>query len=360
VDTLDQILNNLWTSDYVQKNPTKAYKSQYNAEYLAVASYMQGGARPNDAAYSKMGKVLVGLEDNIRADSPPPPPPPSELPFAEATVSNPVVAVIPVGTNNYNCNDANRDFDLDFGMIPRKTINLTGVGRNVRVRNVYAEITDPYGGSGFQRNGMNVNVLCNHVSVRKYFVKDTPTVVDTITVACKPNTKFTLLEALGEAPKDSQEQNAHCDSLQVQGAIGKIEIGLASFYIAGVRPPNHAGKGFQLDILAALGQTGGDFVVDMKKVDFTLQGTPATGARSSFAIGKDDNARIQLFMEEVYCAGGAFENMLVNYPSPLVKTISGSTGNRKTTFPNNAQGWNGEFLEHTDGSHFVTRAMLGV
>ena len=75
MDTLEQILDNLWTSVYVQKNPSKAYKSQYNAEYLAVAEYMNGGQRPNTTSYSKMGKVLVGLEDQIRASTPSPPPP---------------------------------------------------------------------------------------------------------------------------------------------------------------------------------------------------------------------------------------------------------------------------------------------
>jgi len=74
MDTLDQILENLWSSDYVQKNPNKAYKVQYNDEYLAVAAYMGGGARPDIATYSKMGKVLVGLEDNIRGGIPDPPP----------------------------------------------------------------------------------------------------------------------------------------------------------------------------------------------------------------------------------------------------------------------------------------------
>lgn len=74
MDTLDQILDNLWTSDYVQKNPNKAYKTQYNTEYMTIAQYMNGGTRPNPTNYSKMGKVLVGLEDQRRANVPPVPP----------------------------------------------------------------------------------------------------------------------------------------------------------------------------------------------------------------------------------------------------------------------------------------------
>lgn len=73
MDTLDQILDNLWSSTYVQSNPSKAYKTQYNEEYLAVAQYMNSGVRPDTTGYSKMGRVLVGLEDHIRASQPTPP-----------------------------------------------------------------------------------------------------------------------------------------------------------------------------------------------------------------------------------------------------------------------------------------------
>lgn len=86
MDTIDQIQDNLWTSDYVQKNPNKSYKSQYNAEYLAVAEYMNGGDRPNPANYSKMGKTLVGLEDQRRAVTPEPEP---EPPPVSGGLSNP-------------------------------------------------------------------------------------------------------------------------------------------------------------------------------------------------------------------------------------------------------------------------------
>lgn len=79
MDTLGQILDNLWTSAYVQQNPNKSYKNQYNAEYTAIAQYISGGTRPNPANYSKMGKVLVGIEDQRRAavGTPVPPDPPT-------------------------------------------------------------------------------------------------------------------------------------------------------------------------------------------------------------------------------------------------------------------------------------------
>jgi Polysaccharide lyase len=89
IDTLDQILDNLWTSDYVQKNPNKSYKTQYNNEYVAVAEYMKGGTRPNPTNFSKMGRTLVGLQDNINAGVPVPPPPPPPPPPPSAGLTNP-------------------------------------------------------------------------------------------------------------------------------------------------------------------------------------------------------------------------------------------------------------------------------
>jgi hypothetical protein len=75
---LANALTNIWGSDYVQKNPTRAYKVSYNAEYLAVSAYLNGGARPaNPATFSKLGRGLVEAEDVQRGVVPPPDPPPS-------------------------------------------------------------------------------------------------------------------------------------------------------------------------------------------------------------------------------------------------------------------------------------------
>ena len=111
MDTLDQILDNLWTSDYVQKNPTKAYKTQYNAEYLAVAAYMQGGTRPDVTNYSKMGKVLVGLQDNIPAD-PDPAPDPDYL-WDVPVLSSPLIK-IPTNAASDVAKGSGQDLHLTF------------------------------------------------------------------------------------------------------------------------------------------------------------------------------------------------------------------------------------------------------
>jgi hypothetical protein len=73
---LNHAIQQIWSSDYVQKNPNKAYKTSYPTEYAAVATYVNGGARPsNTSAYSKLGLGLVEAEDVLRNVTPPPLPP---------------------------------------------------------------------------------------------------------------------------------------------------------------------------------------------------------------------------------------------------------------------------------------------
>ena len=62
-DKLDAAINDIWGSDYVQKNPNKAYKNAYQSEYQVVAAYLNGGPRPDPANFSKMGRGLVVSED---------------------------------------------------------------------------------------------------------------------------------------------------------------------------------------------------------------------------------------------------------------------------------------------------------
>lgn len=337
---------------------SQSYRKDNPLEYQKVVDYLNGGVRPTGVV-TEMGLGLVEVEDVRRGELPPP----SGLPFSEAVVVNPVRPVIPSSQTGFTC-DTGKDYVIDLEMIPRKTLTLTGSPRNVQILNVYSRITDPYGGSGFWRGGINIDLKAEHVSVTNMYTEPTETLTDNITVACKPTTKVTLQRLLLESPKDSREPTAHCDCLQVQGAVGRIEIGLASMFLAGVRPPNHAGKGLQLDILNAIGETGGPFTVDMRKVDFETQGVPASGSRSNIMVGKDDNDKISLTMDEVYGSqgpgGGAFDSWLVNYPGALQKTVTGQAPNRIVTFPGNAQGWAGEFRERPAGTHFVTRSMLGI
>ena len=85
LENVDKGLDDIWGSDYVQKNPNKSYKTQYATEYQKVAAYLNAGARPDPAGFSKMGRGLVQLEDARRGlltdPEPEPEPPPTSLPL---------------------------------------------------------------------------------------------------------------------------------------------------------------------------------------------------------------------------------------------------------------------------------------
>ena len=68
-------LANIWQSDYVQKNPNKAYKSSYAVEYGQVAAYLNGGPEPNFSGFSKLGQGLCQAERARRASGGTPPVP---------------------------------------------------------------------------------------------------------------------------------------------------------------------------------------------------------------------------------------------------------------------------------------------
>lgn len=124
MDTLDQILENLWGSDYVQANPNKSYKTQYNAEYLAIAQYMNSGTRPDTTGYSKMGRVLVGLEDNIRANAPPPDPDPDpgDYLWDAPTLSSPITRTVTNASSSVP-KGAGQDLLIVFGEQLNRTIS---------------------------------------------------------------------------------------------------------------------------------------------------------------------------------------------------------------------------------------------
>lgn len=87
---LQEAIQNIWSSDYVQKNPNKAYKTSYAAEYAAVGAYINGGAEPaNWQTFSKLGKGLVEAEKERRGEVVTPvPPDPTPVPSDAYFVSD--------------------------------------------------------------------------------------------------------------------------------------------------------------------------------------------------------------------------------------------------------------------------------
>lgn len=66
-DQIKEGLAFIWSSDFVQKNPTKAYKNLYASEYTKVAAFLNGGPEPIYSGFSKLGKGLCEIESARRA-----------------------------------------------------------------------------------------------------------------------------------------------------------------------------------------------------------------------------------------------------------------------------------------------------
>jgi hypothetical protein len=65
-DKLHAALVNIWSSDFVQKNPSSAYKKQYPSEYAALAEFINGGDDPGDVFRSKLGRGQADIERIVR------------------------------------------------------------------------------------------------------------------------------------------------------------------------------------------------------------------------------------------------------------------------------------------------------
>jgi hypothetical protein len=79
---LKEAIQNIWASDYTQKNPNKAYKVSYADEYAKVATFINGGPEPaNWQSFSKLGAGLVEAEvERRKATQPEPEPEPEPEP----------------------------------------------------------------------------------------------------------------------------------------------------------------------------------------------------------------------------------------------------------------------------------------
>lgn len=314
--------------------------------------------------------------------TPEPTPDPGDLPFPEATLSNPVSVTIPQDSANFNlpASTVGKDVLLLGERLPRDGVlimdNSGGPPRNMQVNDFHFHCDKPVSqdSSGYRRGGLRFQTKAKWVSIRDMFCEgfSGSTATDTIGVASTTSTKFTVQRCLLEAPSDSNNgDGAHIDVIQCQGPIGALEIGLCSFDIAGVRPPNHAGKGLQMaysNLPWPAGVIGDGFPITMKHVDFLARGNVGTGARYGTSI-LQEHADITISMEDVwfsvptelYPLGDNFSVQVYTYQRPGdYGVVSGSKPNRKlswATKPN--AGVTGEFKERPTGTRFVTRAMLG-
>ncbi len=75
VDDIQNGLDRIWSSDFVQKNPKKSYQAYHPDEYNAVKAYVEGGAEPNSWPTTLLGEGLALVEKGRRALAAPEPEP---------------------------------------------------------------------------------------------------------------------------------------------------------------------------------------------------------------------------------------------------------------------------------------------
>lgn len=359
---------------------------------IAVSRTFKPGAssttfdKPDDGEHRYGIRLLAEVGPLEETVWPEPEPEPSDLPFPEVPLESPIVVTFAIsdGAVKLPATTVGRDVILDLsgrqGVVMQGAVvtdHVNGPPRNMRIQNQHSRCTKPYSGSGYWHGGIRVQTKAQKVELRDIFQEARGvagyTGTDFIGIASAPWTEWTVQRCLGEMPADSAIPGAHIDFLQIQGPLKSLKAGLLSGDMAGVRPPNHQGKGFQLAQEPWLEWPGNPFTAYLTKVDLELLGTPATGARSSGWMVQEfrDGPAVE-FGPECYhqCSDAliaAFGDTfpVTIYPHGRTATdygvVSGTKPNRKLSWATKPQaGFKGEFRERASGSpRFVTRAMLG-
>jgi hypothetical protein len=352
---LDELANAISSSSPKIKAYARAQAAATQAQELDIQK-----------ALARIGALEQGAET---------PSPPTSLPFAEAVLSNPVQPAIGATQTSYTCT-AGKDYLIDLDWTPRKTLVIGGEARNIHVRNSRFRIDDPRTVGPYWRGGLGFAVKAQHISVTDYFVEAGfagCTLADGFRIATTAQTKVTLQRARIEAIADTPEAAEHCDSLQVQGPVGRIEIGLATLQAAGVRPPNHGGKCLQIAHEPwPSGIYGGPFSLALDKVNMVGLGEGQGRFGTMFIRGPEKHhvtgiqvGQITETLKEVYAvADGAGATDFPGWFAIYAATpgvVSGTKPNRRITFDPTAHKITGYVQEgRPSGGDFVTRAMLGV
>lgn len=302
---------------------------------------------------------------------------PAALPFAEANLRVGYQTVtIPAGTTSYTP-PTTSDYLIDLQWVERsrRLLILGRAGQRIKIINGYWNVTGTlptgsaygYGGIGFRTADATG---AEHISLTGALITG-PSLADGIVFDATDNTKVTIQRTRVEsgslitgAPTTWGLGSAleHLDALQVQGNIGSIEVGLATFYTCSVQSGNDPGKAFML------GGAWGPYPVNLAKVNF--RDTAGLAGQGAFIF--QDDLDCPITFSEVYglvekAAGGAYQwasgsSLFVAYNNGLLGypwTSSGSAPNRTASF--SAPGWTGTVLEgkSPDGDDYVTRADLG-
>lgn len=213
----------------------------------------------------------------------PPPPPVGTLPFAEANLRPGFTReTVPIASQEYRA-PTGRDILLDLEGLKRTIGSLLvygNAGQRIKVINGWWEITKPTNdGAHYWRGGprarANDSVGAEHMSFTNMLVQG-PSIPDCMAFATQGNTKVTYQKFRHESRfawdgGDCTEPAEHCDSFQVQGPTGPIEVGYGTTWCQNVAAPNEGGKCFQLKREGG----GPPFTVKLNKVN--MRGGGRTG-----------------------------------------------------------------------------------
>lgn len=365
---LDDAKGNIWSSDFVQKNPRKAYQQYYSAEYRAVSTYLNGGAEPDFSGFSKLGKGLCQLEKARRAGtSPAPPDEPPTLLFNEANLRTGFTTITNVPASTLNLGGTNspvaggNDCLIDLQFTQRTAGALLvwgGQGQRIKVVNGWWNINGSRSSGAYARGGIRVRSASGngpeHISYTKMLIEGAG-LADGITVAGSQAIRTTFQEVLVEYPlTDQAEPSEHIDAFQVQGPVGIVEFGRCSIGMCGVVAPGHRGKGLMLNRADV-----GAFSVILDHVDFfapnALTGAAIFQAYTAIAI----NLRAEVYVDKQGPNGNTWSSGSGLF-FPQNWTSSGTAPNRIATWPAGAN-ISGQVKEGPPpGGRFVTRASLGL
>ena len=302
------------------------------------------------------------------------PTPPGGLPFAEAALRPGYnTRTVPVGDQQFYAPQG-ADCLVDLQNLKRTVGSLLIYGysgQRIKVINGYWEVTKAIDGSPYWRGGPRARSADGtgpeHISFTDCFITGS-TVPDCFAVAAGINTKVTIQRCRFESRfafdgQNSNEPAEHCDSIQVQGLVGALEVGLCTLYCMNVNSPNEGGKVFQLK------NEGGNngFTVDIDQVNmrgggrtgtFLLQTTRDIVVTLTDVYAQDDGITTGSNWNWSTSGGGIF------YPNSsagggIAWSRSGSSGSYVADWPDAAAVFGTIQEGLPPGGDYVTRADLG-
>lgn len=338
---------------------------------------------PHDYGVQLMTTVGPIESSKYPAPAPNPDPQPEGLWFDLPTLSSPMRLTVPMDVDfRLPSTTVGKDVILDFegrqGKIRQYSLILdstSGPPHALWLENIHTRCTKPHdvGGSGYRNGGIRIQTKAKVGVIKdmldeKYHTDD-PTGTDGIGIASGGDTDWYIANVWTQgAYKGHTPDGQHVDCIQLQGPISTMKIGMCSFDLSGIAPPNHPGKGLQLAEEPWI-TPGEPFKVEIDQVDYLCRG--ASGFVYGVAIVQEFATDLISLGENVWwvlpeavrtAVGDNFGvTVYPNWGATGRGTVSGSRPNRVLgNFPPNS-GLSGKLKERAEGSpRYVTRATLGM